>query len=208
MIQIDRVRRRCPALLAATLLVAAALSATPALAQSSGSKVGVVNVEVLRGKLQEIKTFQIHMKQEQELMEASKQGHQEQIKRMSEKLQGLKPESDQYDEQLTAVQDKAADFTKEDQLRNAELVRQLNKETKALFLEIQQAVAEIAKQKGLDLVIVEPDPQLPVSVQNLDPQQLNAFISQRTVLYAAPGIDLTDQVAIAMDAAYARRGGK
>ncbi len=212
--QLDRIpapRLNGRRLIATAVLGAVALTgavATPARAQSAGgSKVGVVNVAVVSGKIQELKVFAARIKEEQSLMEASVQGHQAQIKMMQDKLGQMKPDSDQFEDQLTQAQEKAADFNKEDQLRKAQLLREVNKQNKTLFIEIQKVVADIAKQKGLDLVIVEPEVQLPVSVQNVDPQQLNNLISQKTVLYASPNIDLTEQVATALDADYKAHGG-
>jgi Skp family chaperone for outer membrane proteins len=204
-----RPARRVSALAVATVGAATAVLATaaaPARAQS-GPKIGVVNVAVVSSKIQELKEFAARIQNEQQLLDASVKGHQAQLSMMQEKLNNLKPDSDAFDTQLADAQKTGLQFQMDDQLRKADLLREVNKQNKSLFLEVQQVVADIAKKKGLDLVIVEPEVRLPTSVQNVDPQQLNNLISQKTVLYASPNIDLTDEVATALDAQYKARGG-
>ena len=205
-----RQARRVSTLAVATAGAVATLvagTAAPARAQS-GPKIGVVNVAVVSSKIQELKEFAARIQNEQQLLDASVKGHQAQLSMMQEKLNNLKPDSDAFDAQLADAQKTGLQFQMDDQLRKADLLREVNKQNKALFLEVQQVVADIAKKRGLDLVIVEPEVRLPTSVQNVDPQQLNNLISQKTVLYASPNIDLTDEVATALDAQYKARGGK
>lgn len=190
------------AAVAAAATVALAAPAAPAQSTAGGAKIGVVNVAQVSSKIQEIKEFQAHIQNKQQLYDAAVKGHQAQLQDMKEKLGNLKQDSDQFNAKFDDFQETVGHFNMDDQLAKARLLQEVNRQNKALFVEIQQVVAEIAKQKGLDLVIVEPEVQLPTSVQNIDPQQLNNLISQKTVLYASPRVDLTEEVATAMDAAY------
>ncbi len=197
--------RAAAAVLAAVAALAVTAHAAPA--QVAGTKVGVVNVNVVSGKIQEMKDFAAHLHNQQELLDASQKGHQDQVNGMQQRLQQLKPDSDQFDDLVKQIQDTVAKFNMDDQLKKADLLREYNKYMKSLFLELQGVVADVAKRKGLDLVIVEPDVRLPTSVQTVNPEQLNNLIGQKTVLYASPNVDLTDDVAIAMDAQYKLHGG-
>ncbi len=150
-----------------------------------------------------MKEFHAHMQNQQQLLDAAAEGHQAQLQDMQQRLEqpqaGLRP----VRRPGQRLQETVGQFNMDDQLKpRPDLLQEVNRHKKALFVEIQQVVAEMAKQKGLDLVIVEPEVQLPTSVQNVDPEQLNNLISQKTVLYASPRVDLTDEVATAMDAAY------
>ena len=158
---------------AAPPVAATPVAATPA---SSLSRVGVVNVQVVRDKIQEYKAFVAHFKDEQTSAELMARGHQADLKLLNDKLGQLKPDSDQAEDQLTAAQEKLADFNKDEQQSKAKLQREYNKQTKTLFVEIQQVVADLSKRKGLDLVIVQPEVQLPVNVQNVDPPAVERLL--------------------------------
>jgi Skp family chaperone for outer membrane proteins len=193
---------------ASAVLGFAALTATPALAQSGGgAKIGVVDVEVVRTKIMELKQFAAQIQNEQQLMEASVQGHQAQIKMMQDKLNQLKPDTDEFDQRFREGQDKAAEFQIDDQRRKNDLMREVNRQNKKLYLEIQDVVAAVAKKRGLDLVINEPEVRMPTSVTNVDPQQLSNLINTKSVLYVSPTIDLTDEVVLELDARFKASGG-
>jgi Skp family chaperone for outer membrane proteins len=73
---------------------------------------------------------------------------------------------------------------------------------KTLFDKIQTAVAKIAEQKGLDLVLAEAHPQLPDDLDQINVDQLRAVINSRNILYSNSKVDISDEVIALLDAEY------
>ena len=192
---------RRPTLVLAAAALAVALP-TLARAQSAGTKVGVVNVGAISGKLQEAKEVTAHLQNEQQQLDANVKAHQIQLDGIKQDLRNLKPDSSQFKTKFAELQDKGTQFQIEDQQTKNHLVQDLSSEKRQLFAEVQQTAAAIAKKRGIDLVIVMPDPTVPDSVIGMEPQQLDNLLNQKTVLYANPAIDLTDAVALQMDTDY------
>ena len=64
-----------------------------------------------------------------------------------------------------------------------------------IYQEALQAVSDIAREKGLDLVLEKTDPQFPVSND-----ELWSTLSTHKVLYSSGCIDLTDEATARVDA--------
>ena len=200
--------RRPAAAAAIALALLAVAGAAPAGAQTAAAtKVGVVNVGAISGKILETKDLQADLTNEQQLLDAAVKGHQAQLEDQKQQLRNFKVGSDQYKQKFNDLQDTATKFNIEDQQRKNRLVNEVVERKRQLYVELQEAVANIAKQRGLDLVIVEPEMQMPASAQGMDPQQFETMMSQKTVLFASPKVDLTEEVVAAMDMAYKARGG-
>jgi Skp family chaperone for outer membrane proteins len=86
----------------------------------------------------------------------------------------------------------------------AELVRTQKMQTKQVFDKVLKAVANIAEQQGITLVLAESLPPEPSDeeFEKLTPEQLAGLLSQRNLLYVAPSLDITNDVIIKMDADY------
>jgi Skp family chaperone for outer membrane proteins len=65
-----------------------------------------------------------------------------------------------------------------------------------LFKDVIKAVAEVAKEKGIDLVLEKSEPDLPAANSN----ELTLTISTHKVLYSAGCEDITDVVLAKVDA--------
>lgn len=190
---------------------AAAACAALAISTAAGpawgaSRIGVLNLAALAGKLQELKAINEQVKADQQLLEASVQGHQEQLKSMQAKLDQLRPDTAQYDDQMRQIENKASDYQLDEARRKSEMTQTINKQTKSVFIRVQQIVSTVAARRGMDVVIVRPEVPIPADVSNIDPKQLDAILSRETVLYASPDIDLTDEVVTEMDAQYKASG--
>jgi hypothetical protein len=66
-------------------------------------------------------------------------------------------------------------------------------------------VAQIAQERKIDLVIADYAVEIPEDLDSVQPDQLNAMLHQRQVLYAAKGVDITAEVIARLDAAYSKK---
>jgi Skp family chaperone for outer membrane proteins len=70
---------------------------------------------------------------------------------------------------------------------------------------VTAGVAEIAAEKHIDLVIAEIKPEIPENLDQVNPDQLRALMTQRNVLFVASQLDITQDVIAAMDAKYTKK---
>ncbi len=202
------VARRRPLIAAALAAAALAGAVVPAARAQADApiKIGVVNVAIAFGKTKDMQEFNAYMRNRQDLLEAAEKGYQAQMNDMQQRLNNLKPDTDQYDALAKDATETLAKFKMEEQLKKAELTLLLTKHEKALFVLIQKVTTDLAKERNLDLVIVEPEVTLPATVQGVTPEQLDTVFRQKTVLFASPRIDLTADVVTRMDADYKTHG--
>jgi len=84
------------------------------------------------------------------------------------------------------------------EMKNADLLREHRRYTKQLYEEILAVVAQVAKQRGIDVVLyVERE-----VVQTEDTRELLTMIERRKVLYASDQVDLTQTVLARLNEAY------
>jgi Skp family chaperone for outer membrane proteins len=196
-------------LLAAVAVAAGVFAAAPAGAQQAGAtggKVAVVNVNSVRGKIQELADFRAQVQTQQAMIDASKKQHDKQVQDLVDQIRNFKPDSDQFNDALVKLDETRAKYNVSDQLLQAALLRTVNGKQKKLYDEIMAVTAELSKKKGIDLVLVYNDVQVPPGIQEANPEELNKLLGQRTILYVSDKIDLTEEVSAALDAQY-KAGG-
>src|SRR5205807_2534576 len=88
------------------------------------------------------------------------------------------------------------------QITQANLARTQKLQTLQLFNKIQAAVAEVATQKGVDLVLAEQRPELPENFEQLNVEEVRSWITARNVLYMNNAIDISSDVITNLDQKY------
>jgi len=73
---------------------------------------------------------------------------------------------------------------------------------KSLFEKIQSATSEVAKSKGITLVLAEQRPEVPENLDQVTVDQLRILITQRNVLFAGDGIDISNDIIALLDSRY------
>ena len=185
------------------LTVAAAVLTLPAAAQAQTSpKVGVVNPAKVLQAMKEREAVEARLESEMRTLQQSIQAKGEAANKLKAELDQLKPDSPQYAEKRqehirAAMAAKLEqDFAKlqADQLRATQLL--------SLYTKIETTTGEVARERGLDLVLTQmtvdlsPGPELTAS-------RVMELVARRNVLYAAPTVDITTDVAAKLDAAFA-----
>ncbi|MGH7175777.1 MAG: OmpH family outer membrane protein, partial [Tepidisphaeraceae bacterium] len=114
----------------------------------------------------------------------------------------LKPDAAQYAQRNNELLQASIDLQVWQQINQAEVQREQKMQMLNIFNKITNAVAEVATQKGIDLVIAEQRPEFPENTEQINVDQLRLLINQRNVLFNAPQVDLSNDVIAAMDAKY------
>ena len=132
-------------------------------------------------------------------LRAQEESRRQKVKDLQSQMELLKPDSPQYEEANKAFTAAAIDFKNWGELSQAQAARQEKMLTKMLFDKITAAIAEIAKERGIDLVFAE---QPPFAIERMSPQELQQAMVQRQVLYSNASIDLTQDVIARLDERY------
>ncbi len=209
--------RRRPLRRLAAAATAAALAVIPfagppaargqAGATGGAAHVGVFSVSQVLRKTQELKSLQAKFKDQDSLLQAIHAGHQATLTDMQQKLPGLKAGTDTYEGAVRDLQIKAAQFQMEESLKKFDIMHEMSRNIKALYDEMQTAVATVAKRKGIDLVLVDNDPELPEGPLNLSPEDMQKVLSQKNIYYVTPSAVVTDEVATELDKMFHDHGG-
>jgi outer membrane protein len=176
----------------------------PAVAAAQ-SKIGVVNTARIFNEMQETKDLQAKLQQDRDRLadeERQKRGH---LQALRESRDQLKPESPQFQERNQELLKASVEFEVWGRMMQANVQRQQKQQISRLFDKIEDAVQEVARSKGLDLVIAQQAVELPPDLEQINVEQLKAIINQRNVLYAADGLDISNEVITRLDAKY--KGG-
>jgi Skp family chaperone for outer membrane proteins len=164
----------------------------------------VVNTAKVLQSMQEMKDVQAKLDADKNSLKTLTDTHQADLTNMQQEIRnGPKPDTQQYDDMLQKLDKTAVEYDSDLKLKQVELSHNYSKQLKAIFDKIEVTVADISKQKGLDLVLTEMKPELAPGQQNtMTPDQLLQVLIQRNVLYAGGNIDITDDVISALDAQY------
>ena len=113
-------------------------------------------------------------------------------------LAAYKEGSPQYEKTLQDMQRMGMEHKIWMEMKNADLLREHRRYTKQLYEEILAVIAQVAKQRGIDVVLyVERE-----VVQTEDTRELLTMIERRKVLYASDQVDLTQTVLARLNEAY------
>ena len=180
--------------------------ATPSFAQDSGVKIGIVNTAKIFADMQETKDLAQKMNAQRDQYLKENEEKKTEIKAIEQQRDTFKPDSAQFlaaEEKYVEASIRYEIWQKSTQAR---VQRERKQQTKTLFDKIEAAVAEVAQQKGLDLVLTKHKTDLPDNLETITYEQLTAQINQRDVLYVVPKLDISDDVLAVLDRNYRARG--
>jgi Skp family chaperone for outer membrane proteins len=110
-------------------------------------------------------------------------------------LKTLKPGTTDYMQQLDSMLAKRFEVQRRQEYLKQQRVLESKKWLEDIYQETLEAVNDIAREKGLDLVLEKTDPEFPVSNE-----ELFSTLSTHKVLFSGGCIDLTDEVVARVDA--------
>ena len=116
--------------------------------------------------------------------------------------QAVKADSAKHLDLMQQFDSKSLQFDMEEKQIQIKMARQRGRQMKHAYDEISASVADMAKKRGYDLVMVNNSTELPENVGDMSNQdQLVNLIFGRSFLYVSPKVDITDDVVAAVDAA-------
>jgi len=164
--------------------LSAAWLAPPAGAQT---KVAVINVEEVfaRYKRPAVLEEQIRARQKGLLEEA--ETRRQQIDRKRQELQAFKPGTPDYEERNKGIRREEIEFQVWRTLGEEEIKLQHKNSFRLIYDDVRAGVAELARQRGIDLVLTFDT----LTEEAPDSQALRQQILLQKVIYWSPQIDIT-----------------
>jgi Skp family chaperone for outer membrane proteins len=183
-----------------------ACSAPRALAQpgtvQAPVKVAIANTKHIIGEMAEFKAFNIQMQDEEGKFKAAQEYKVKEINDLKSRRDSLLPEHPQWADLNAQSDAKTAEYRV--WVETQKVLNESAQKTKmiALFKKVETAVAEIAKEEGIDLVMADNRDPLPADLDEMDIRTVRGMILQRDVLYATDRIDITEKVVTRLDAKF------
>jgi Skp family chaperone for outer membrane proteins len=197
-------RTRLYAALAAVALLASA--AVPHARAQENTRVATANTGQVFNQIRETKDLQQKMDEQRKSLAQQEQAKRAALNAVQEARNQFKPDSDQYREKNGELMRTAIEFETWGRVNQADLTREQKQQMKTLFDKIEQAVGEVAKQKGIDVVVADQRGEI-TNLEQLNPDQLRVLLNQRIVLYSGPKTDITNDVIAYMDKNYKAPAG-
>jgi Skp family chaperone for outer membrane proteins len=200
---IEMLKRTLPLLAILLVAVSAARAADP---QPAPLRIGVANITRIFVDMQEAKDLNQKLQADRKLFEGVAKERRAKLESMQAERDALKPETPQAQDKNAELLRAAVEFETWFKLSELDAQRQLKRQTKVLFEKIEVATGEVAKQKGLDLVLTDQRPELPDDLDRLSVDQVRGMITARSVLYANDKVDISAAVLAALDTKYKSAG--
>jgi Skp family chaperone for outer membrane proteins len=165
--------------------------------------IGTANVEKIVESIHEYQDLASSMDLDRKSLQQTLQDKQNNLNAMKQALSYLKSGTPQYDDQQDKLLTATIEFDAWGKETQLDLERKQKTRIKSLFLEIKDAIAQVAEKDGINLVISDEEPQIPDNLDAITVDQLRALISQRTILYSDQTHDISGDVITLLDKNYA-----
>lgn len=192
--------------LSSLLIAAAAMAGLPSRAvsqqqpaQGGAQKIATANPSKIFFSMKEKTDVQQRLAQQREKLREEERSRRQKVQDLQSALELLKPDAPQYEEANKQFMTAAIEFKNWGEVSQAQSARDDKLMTKMLFDKITTAIGEIAKERGIDLVIAE---QPPINIEKISADQLTQFMAQRQVLYTSATTDLSADVIARLDERY------
>ena len=181
---------------------ALALLCLPAAAQ----KMAVVNVPAVSERYRKTADLEARFDGIRTKLRQDRDAMQDRLERSRRSLQEeLKPGTDEFNERRKQIAILEAEIQWFVETEGQRIERGLAESLRGIFADVQAVVAEIAKEKSLDIVVAAD--QLPPEASD-NPNQVKQHILLQKVLYWSPGVDITDEVIARLNSRYGNSPSK
>jgi Skp family chaperone for outer membrane proteins len=184
----------------AVLVVLAGLIALPSSAGAQ-DKVAVVNPIKIFNDSQERKDLQARLDEQAKAIQAESQNRSKAIEDLQKARDSLQAGSQQYNDRNKEVIKATVEAEVWIKMVQADAQRNQKQQIKALFDKIQATTAEVAKSRGIQLVITDNRPEIP-DLDKISTQDLVGALRMQDVMYVEPKLDLTAEITALMDSKY------
>jgi Skp family chaperone for outer membrane proteins len=193
-------RRRIVVLAVTATALAVALSAGQARAQAQPVRIAVVNTAKVFNEMQEFKDLSQKLEAERRDLQAQAKQRETDIQQLEQERDVFRPDSPQYQEAQQKYLGKAIELRTWGEMTQADQQRRYKLEMRRLFDKLQTAAADLARERGIGLVLTQRRPDIDLEKVNME--QLKSAIMQTDVLYVAPEADITNDLIAQLDARY------
>ena len=159
-------------------------------------KIGVVSVHKIFQECKRNAKYKKEMTAEGDKLEAELESLSKDIDASKSKLKMLKQGSADYLSGMKDVFDKQASLQAKQEYFKRQMDMREKTVVEQLFKDVIKATGEVAKEKGLDIVLEKSEPDLPAGSTS----ELSGIISTHKVLYSSGCEDITDAVMTKVDA--------
>ncbi len=166
------------------------------------SSIAVANAARIFDEMQEMKDIREKLASENRLLTGLDVEKRQKLQAMQEALNALKPDAPQYKEKADELTKARIEYETWARYTNESFQREQMLALKQAFQKIEAAIAEVAKQKGIAVVITDNRTPLPDNLDRMNMQQLQALINSRAILYADDAVDISSDVLALLDARY------
>ncbi len=197
--------KRSLAICAFTLLTTVSLisfSNANQAAPEAPAKLALASPSKIFKDMAETQDLQAKLKEEANQLRTTEQQKKTKLDDLKAAIMALKPDSPQFGDKRREFIQAQAEFQAWGQIAQAEMQARQKIQIKSLFDKIQIATAQLAQQKGYDLVLADARQEIPENLEALTVEQLQGLIQSRNILFASPRIDISDQVTALLDTQY------
>ena len=180
-------------------------SAQPTAGAAASVRIAIANPAHIFADMAETKALQAEMAEQQKQFQIAQKSKTDEITDMKNKRDALNPEHPQWAQLNADLAKMTAEYRVWIETEKAKAESMQKVKMKKLFHEIEEAVGQIAKQDGYDLVLADTRDPLPSSLDEIDVRTLRGMLLSRDVIYATDRIDISQAVVTLLDAKY--RGG-
>lgn len=168
------------------------------------AKVGTVNPAKVFNEMQETKDLKQAMDGQRQQIENEAKQRNDQVQEARKRRALFEDGSPEFQKANAELIQLAVQNQAWQELVKADLARQQKSQMVRLFTKIEQATGEIAKERKLNVVVVEQRVDMPKGdvLEQMNPDQVRALINQRNVLYTDGSLDITDAVLKRVDENY------
>lgn len=191
----------------AGIITCLVIFASAPLMAADGTRIAVASAARIFSEMQERKDLNERLRSDQKLLSGVKAEKEERLRALQAAREALKADSPQYQEKNAELLKATIEYETWGKLSEANRQRDMKLQTRRLFEKIEQAVGEVARQKGYDLILTDQRPELPEDMDRVNMEQLLSLINARSVLYAGEKVDISSDVLALLDARY-RAGSK
>lgn len=186
----------------AFLAAGATLSLAPAAVAQDAIRVGTANPAKIFDEIRETQDLKTRLDTERRMLEQSDTERKQRLRDLQEARNQLRPDSPQFEQRNQELMQAGIEYEVWVRTKQAELARRQKEQLRTIFEKIASACAEVASQKGFDVIISDQRPPMPESLEQIDLNVLREIINRRSVLYSAPKADISEDVIALLNARY------
>lgn len=190
------------AVVAGGLLVLRDSAAQPARRRAApATRVAVCDIIELLDNYQRAKDLMAALRNDGERIEREREARRKKIEQMNQQLDGLKSGSPAFRKMLDKMEEARFEGEAWLKFQGARGMREHHRLTKLLYADIQDAIAKIAKARGIHVVLSFDRKEVPTKTT----VQLAQLMESRKVIWHDESIDLTEAVLVQLNKEYQAR---